>query len=61
MRRKISNEGGLDLKIVAFGSQIGTTLFLLPFFSTTTGPSINWLQVNVWDAMAYLGEEEVYM
>jgi multidrug transporter EmrE-like cation transporter len=45
-RRWISNKGGLDPKTVAFGSQIGATLFLLPFFiySTTIGPAINWLR-----------------
>ncbi|MEL5515675.1 EamA family transporter [Serratia bockelmannii] len=56
-RRWISNKGGLDPKIVAFGSQIGATLFLLPFFiwSTTTGPSINWLQGNVWGSVVAVG------
>ncbi|WP_033792512.1 DMT family transporter [Pantoea septica] len=56
-RRWISNKGGLDPKIVAFGSQIGATLFLLPFFiwSTTTGPSINWLQGNVWASVMAVG------
>lgn len=56
-RRWISNNGGLDPKIVAFGSQIGATLFLLPFFiwSSTTGPSINWLQGNVWASVVAVG------
>ncbi|MRT58607.1 EamA family transporter [Enterobacteriaceae bacterium RIT693] len=56
-RRWISNKGGLDPKIVAFGSQIGATLFLLPFFtwSITTGPSINWLQGDVWLSVLGLG------
>lgn len=56
-RRWISNKGGLDPKIVAFGSQIGATLFLLPFFiwSTTIGPSINWLQGNVWASVVAVG------
>ncbi|MDQ1212594.1 DMT family transporter [Pantoea anthophila] len=56
-RRWISNKGGLDPKIVAFGSQIGATFFLLPFFiwSTTTGPSINWLQGNVWASVVAVG------
>ncbi|MEF3101809.1 DMT family transporter [Raoultella terrigena] len=55
--RWISNKGGLDPKIVAFGSQIGATLFLLPFFiwSSTTGPSINWLQGNVWASVVAVG------
>ncbi|MFZ4255376.1 DMT family transporter [Raoultella terrigena] len=56
-RRWISNNGGLDPKVVAFGSQIGATLFLLPFFiwSSTTGPSINWLQGNVWASVVAVG------
>ena len=56
-RRWISNNGGLDPKVVAFGSQIGATLFLLPFFiwSSTTGPSINWLQGNVWASVVTVG------
>ncbi len=56
-RRWISNKGGLDPKIVAFGSQIGATLFLLPFFiwSTTTGPSINWLQGDAWASVLAVG------
>ncbi|WP_404652687.1 DMT family transporter [Raoultella terrigena] len=56
-RRWISNNGGLDPKVVAFGSQIGATLFLLPFFiwSSTTGPSINWLQGSVWASVVAVG------
>lgn len=56
-RRWISNKGGLDPKIVAFGSQIGATLFLLPFFgwSLATGPAINWLQGDVWFSVMGLG------
>lgn len=56
-RRWISNKGGLDPKTVAFGSQVGATLFLLPFFiwSTTTGPSINWLQGDVWASVLAVG------
>ncbi|WP_227317375.1 DMT family transporter [Cedecea davisae] len=56
-RRWISDKGGLDPKIVAFGSQIGATLFLLPFFawSVSTGPTINWIQGNVWLSVLGLG------
>lgn len=56
-RRWISNKGGLDPKTVAFGSQIGATLFLLPFFiwSTTTGPTINWMQGEVWASVLAVG------
>lgn len=53
----ISNKGGLDPKIVAFGSQIGATFFLLPFFawSVATGPTVNWLQGNVWACVLGVG------
>lgn len=56
-RRWISNKGGLDPKTVAFGSQIGATLFLLPFFiySTTIGPAINWQQGEVWASVLAVG------
>ncbi|WP_111891656.1 DMT family transporter [Acinetobacter sp. MB5] len=56
-RRWISNRGGLDPKIVAFGSQLGAVLFLFPFFiwSLTTSPSIHWLQGNVWASVIAVG------
>ncbi|WJV61695.1 EamA family transporter [Pectobacteriaceae bacterium C52] len=56
-RRWISNRGGLDPKIVAFGSQIGATLFLLPFFcwSVGMGPAINWSQGYVWASVLAVG------
>ena len=56
-RRWITEKGGLDPKIVAFGSQAGATLFLLPFFawSTATGAHINWLQGNVWASVIAVG------
>ena len=56
-RRWISNRGGLEPKMVAFGSQIGATLFLLPFFawSMGTGPVVNWGQVDVWASVLALG------
>jgi len=56
-RRWISNRGGLDPKMVAFGSQLGATLFLLPFFawSMATGPVINWWQGDVWASVLALG------
>lgn len=56
-RRWISNKGGLDPKIVAFGSQMGATLFLLPFFcwSVGTGPVINWFQGYVWASVLAVG------
>ncbi len=56
-RRWISDRGGLDPKMVAFGSQIGATLFLLPFFlwSVDHGPEINWLQGKVWASVIAVG------
>jgi drug/metabolite transporter (DMT)-like permease len=56
-RRWISQRGGLDPKMVAFGSQLGATLFLLPFFvgSVSHGPAIFWLQGGVWASVIALG------
>lgn len=56
-RRWINEKGGLDAKLVAFGSQLGATLFLLPFFgfSVTTGPDINWAQPMVWGSVIAVG------
>ncbi|WP_409159677.1 DMT family transporter [Pectobacterium sp. B2J-2] len=56
-RSWISNKGGLDPKIVAFGSQMGASIFLLPFFiwSTSTGPAVNWLQQEAWISVLAVG------
>ena len=56
-RRWISEKGGLDARLVAFGSQLGATLFLLPFFgfSVTTGPAVNWAQPMVWGSVIAVG------
>ncbi|WP_165313370.1 DMT family transporter [Vibrio ziniensis] len=56
-RQWINNQGGLDSKIVAFGSQIGATTFLLPLFlfTSTTDTSINWAQGEVWGCIIALG------
>ncbi len=56
-RQWINNRGGLDSKIVAFGSQIGATTFLLPLFlfSSTTDTTINWAQAEVWASIIALG------
>ena len=56
-RRWISQRGGLDPKMVAFASQLGATLFLLPFFawSVSDGPAISWLQGRVWARVIALG------
>lgn len=56
-RRWISNRGGLDPKTVAFGSQLGATLFLLPFFawSMGTGPVVNWQHIDAWASVLAVG------
>ncbi|MFQ2091842.1 DMT family transporter [Aeromonas taiwanensis] len=56
-RRWISERGGLDAKLVAFGSQIGAVLFLLPFFaySLTSGPAVDWAQPGVWASVLAVG------
>ena len=56
-RNWISNKGGLDPKLIAFGSQMGASLFLLPFFiwSTGAGPSVNWLQPEAWISVLAVG------
>lgn len=56
-RRWITERGGLDAKLVAFGSQIGAVLFLLPFFgySLTSGPAVDWAQPGVWASMLAVG------
>ncbi|MBA0204320.1 DMT family transporter [Pectobacterium aroidearum] len=56
-RSWISNKGGLDPKIVAFGSQMGASIFLLPFFiwSSSTGPAVNWLQQEAWISVLAVG------
>lgn len=56
-RRWISNKGGLDPKIVAFGSQMGASLFLLPFFgySMAFSPAAHWSIPEVWLSLLALG------
>lgn len=56
-RTWISNKGGLDPKIVAFGSQMGASIFLMPFFlwSTSIGPTVNWLQQDAWISVIAVG------
>ncbi|MFM7966855.1 DMT family transporter [Aeromonas sp. A-5] len=65
-RSWITHRGGLDAKLVAFGSQLGASLFLLPFSLTSwrpaprsTGPSPTaWASVLavgfICTALAYL-------
>ncbi|EPM3922375.1 DMT family transporter [Raoultella planticola] len=56
-RSWISNKGGLDPKIVAFGSQMGASIFLMPFFlwSTSIGPTVNWQQQEAWISVIAVG------
>ncbi|MEF3107922.1 DMT family transporter [Raoultella sp. WB_B2P2-3] len=56
-RSWISNKGGLDPKIVAFGSQMGASIFLMPFFlwSTSIGPTVDWLQQEAWVSVIAVG------
>ncbi|MGY4641072.1 DMT family transporter [Pseudomonas sp. TE24901] len=56
-RRWIADKGGLDAKLVAFGSQIGATLFLLPFFgvSAVLNPPHSWGNPTIWAALGVVG------
>lgn len=56
-RQWIADQGGLDAKLVAFGSQVGATLFLAPFFaiSTTVSPPASWGDSTVWLSLAAVG------
>jgi len=56
-KRWISEKGGLDAKLVAFGSQIGATLFLVPCLAggAMLNPLPGWGNEKVWLALAALG------
>lgn len=56
-RRWISTKGGLDSKLVAFGSQLGAVALLLPFFSygALTQPPTSWGDNSLWLTLAALG------
>lgn len=56
-RKWITQQGGLDSMLVAFGSQIGATAFLSPFliWSISYGPSTEWLQGEVWISLLAVG------
>ncbi|MBR9903168.1 MAG: EamA family transporter [Gammaproteobacteria bacterium] len=56
-RRWITHQGGLDSTLVAFGSQLGATIFLAPFliWNLSSGPSIDWLQGDVWISLLAVG------
>ncbi|OTG85875.1 EamA family transporter [Acinetobacter sp. ANC 4558] len=56
-RKWISEEDDLDSTTIAFGSQIGAILFLIPFFifSLTYDTKVNWLQADVWACVIAVG------
>ena len=56
-RMWITRRGGLDATLVALGSQMGASLFLLPFFiyGIASGPAIDWLQPVAWASVIALG------
>lgn len=56
-RKWITQQGGLDSTLVAFGSQIGATAFLSPFllWNISSGPSIDWFQGDVWISLLAVG------
>lgn len=56
-KRWIADKGGLDSKLVAFGSQIGATLFLAPVFgvSAAMSPPATWGNPEVWMALVAMG------
>jgi len=56
-KRWITETGGLDAKLVAFGSQVGATIFLVPCIggAAMLGRLPAWGNENVWWAMAALG------
>lgn len=56
-RRWINQHGGLSSELVAFGSQAGATLCLLPLFaiSLMTAPPVSWGNGTVWLSLVGLG------
>ena len=56
-KRWITDRGGLDSKLVAFGSQLGAVALLLPFFAVTTGMQGTPLHgsAGTWFALLALG------
>lgn len=56
-RRWINQQGGLSSELVAFGSQAGAALCLLPLFalSLTTAPPVSWGNGSVWLSLLALG------
>lgn len=56
-RRLISDQGGLDAKLVAFGSQVGASMLLAPCFAgaAVLAPTPGWGTPSAWLALAALG------
>ncbi len=56
-RRWINQGEGLDSEVVAFGSQLGAALCLLPLFglSLLNAPPVNWGDSTVWLSLLGLG------
>lgn len=56
-RRWINQQGGLSSELVAFGSQAGAALCLLPLFalSLITAPPVSWGNGSVWLSLLVLG------
>jgi len=56
-RRWINQNGGLTSELVAFGSQVGAALCLLPLFvlSLSVAPPMSWGDSRVWLSLAGLG------
>lgn len=56
-RRWINQQGGLSSELVAFGSQAGAALCLLPLFalSLITAPPVSWGNGSVWLSLLALG------
>ncbi|MBM7345523.1 DMT family transporter [Pantoea coffeiphila] len=56
-KKWIGDRGGLDAKLVALGSQMGATLFMLPIFITSVAvqPAMDWQHPGVWLCVLALG------
>lgn len=56
-RKWITQKGGLDSKLLAFGSQLGASAILLPGFAyyACFAPPVSWGNASVWSALAALG------
>lgn len=56
-KKWIGDRGGLDARLVALGSQMGATIFMLPIFITSvaTQPAVDWQHPGVWLCVLALG------